>query len=110
VEGAGCEMQDGGALDGRRRMEGAESRCRMKSIGQKVQNGRCRIRGAGWGEGIGGEGWAGSDSLVRPHFLEPFDSLPLTLSLPLPISLTLLHAFYLSIFLLCSFPSLPNFS
>jgi hypothetical protein len=24
VEGAGCEMQDGGALDGRHRMKGAE--------------------------------------------------------------------------------------
>ncbi len=82
-----------------------------KYIGQKVQNGRYRIGGAGWREGIRGEreGWAGSDSPVRPHFLEPFDSLPLTLSLPLPISLSLLHAF-LSIFLLCSFPSLPNFS
>jgi len=37
VEGTGCEVQDRGALDGRRRMEGAES---------KVHDGKYRTEGA----------------------------------------------------------------
>ncbi len=36
MEGAGCEMQDGGAWDGRRRMEGAEWKVRKAGAGWKV--------------------------------------------------------------------------
>ncbi len=98
-------MQDGGALDGRRRMKLRNGRC-----GKQVQDGKYRTEGAEWevqdwrcgmGEGIRGEreGWAGSDSPVRPHFLEPFDSLPLNLSLFLsPSPLLSFLPFYLFFF------------
>ncbi len=40
-------------------MEGAESRCRMESIGQKVQNGRCRLEVRDGGGDKGREGGVG---------------------------------------------------